>query len=150
MFFAIISTTVALIAVFMPIIFLQGLTGRLFKEFGIVVGGAVAISAFVALTLTPMLSTHVIKSHQKHSWFYRKTEPFFAALAAGYRRSLDAFMQRRWVGLALIVVAGAIGFIVGRKDWRRRKAPILEELRRIRAELTREESEPSDGSKDVD
>ncbi|MCI0451523.1 MAG: efflux RND transporter permease subunit, partial [Candidatus Latescibacteria bacterium] len=103
-FFAIVATTIALIAVFMPIIFLQGLTGRLFKEFGVVIGGSVAISAFVALTLTPMLSAHLLKPHAKHNVLYRKTEPFFVRLNEGYRRSLAGFMGRRWLGAAAIAV----------------------------------------------
>lgn len=101
-YFAVISTTVALIAVFMPIVFLQGLTGRLFKEFGIVIGGSVAISAFVALTLTPMLSARMIKARHEHNWFYNKTEPFFAALISGYERSLESFLRRRWLGFVII------------------------------------------------
>jgi len=109
-FFAIISTTVALIAVFMPIVFLQGLTGRLFKEFGIVVGGSVAISAFVALTLTAMLSARMLKPHAHHSAFYRRTEPYFVRLTDGYRRSLDGFLRRRVLAipiiLAMVVIAG--------------------------------------------
>ncbi len=103
-FFAIVATTIALIAVFMPIIFLQGLTGRLFKEFGVVIGGSVAISAFVALTLTPMLSAHVLKPHAKHNALYRRTEPFFVSMNEGYRRSLAAFMRSRWLGAATIVL----------------------------------------------
>lgn len=106
-FFAIISTTIALIAVFMPILFLEGLTGRLFKEFGVVIGGAVAISAFVALTLTPMVSTRLINVRARHSWFYNKTEPFFSRLISGYERSLTSFMRRRW--LAFVVVAISAG-----------------------------------------
>jgi multidrug efflux pump len=109
-FFAIISTTVALITVFMPIVFLSGLTGRLFREFGVVIGGSVAISAFVALSLTPMLSTRIIRTREQHTRFYRKTEPFFAALLDGYRNSLDAFMRRRWT--AFVVMAAAIAVMV--------------------------------------
>ncbi|MCI0331225.1 MAG: efflux RND transporter permease subunit [candidate division Zixibacteria bacterium] len=111
-FFAIISTTVALVAVFMPIIFLEGLTGRLFKEFGIVLGGAVVISAFVALTLTPMLATKILR-HRQHSRFYKRTEPFFQRLSAGYRRSLDRFMQRRWLGFACLGGAAALVVLFG-------------------------------------
>jgi multidrug efflux pump len=107
-FFAVISTTVALITVFMPIVFLRGLTGRLFREFGVVIGGAVAISAFVALTLTPMLSTRIIRSRDRHTWFYRKTEPFFAALLDGYKGSLDAFMRRRWAAFLIVAAAVAV------------------------------------------
>ena len=112
-FFAIISTTVALIVVFMPIIFLQGLTGRLFQEFGIVLGGSVAISAFIALTLTPMLSTRLIRKTAHHNRFYEKTEPFFAALVNGYKKSLNAFLQRRWLGFAAIAGSALLIFLLG-------------------------------------
>ena len=107
-FFAVISTTIALVVVFMPIVFLQGLTGRLFREFGIVIGGAVVVSAFVALTLTPMLSTRMVRRHQEHSWFYRKTEPFFSSLTTGYENSLRNFMQRRWLAFAAVGVSGCL------------------------------------------
>ncbi|MDR1810641.1 MAG: efflux RND transporter permease subunit, partial [Prevotella sp.] len=73
-FFAVISTTITLVAVFFPIVFLQGMTGRLFREFSIVVSGAILISAFVALTFTPMLSTKLLKKRDSQTWFYRKTE----------------------------------------------------------------------------
>ena len=98
MFFAIISTTVALIAVFMPIVFLQGLTGRLFKEFGIVIGGSVAISAFVALTLTPDAWARACSSRTRTTApSIARTEPFFVRLTQGYRRSLDGVpARRRW------------------------------------------------------
>ncbi len=110
-YFAIISTTVALAAVFLPVIFLQGITGRLFKEFGIVLAGSVIISAFVSLTLTPMMATRILKPHAKHSRFYRATEPFFQAMAEGYRGSLTWFMRRR--RMALLAIGLAIVAIVG-------------------------------------
>lgn len=110
-YFAIIATTVALVAVFMPVIFLQGITGRLFREFGMVLAGSVIISSFVALTLTPMMCTRVLKQRQKHSKFYYMTEPFFKRLTDGYRSTLDAFMKRRW--LAFPVLAACIAMIVG-------------------------------------
>jgi multidrug efflux pump len=109
-FFAIIATTIALIAVFMPIVFLQGLTGRLFKEFGIVIGGAVAISSFVALTLTPMLSTRIIK-HTAHSKLYNRTEEFFSKLIGGYGRFLDRFLARRWLVFPLVGVVAVCVWI---------------------------------------
>lgn len=118
-FFAIISTTVALITVFMPIIFLQGLTGRLFKEFGFVIGGSVMISAFIALTLTPMLSTRMIKGCStsdggRHNWFYNKTEPFFVGIIGKYESSLNIFLKIRWIGLiSIIVAAGLAWFLFG-------------------------------------
>jgi multidrug efflux pump len=95
-FFAVVSTTVALASVFMPVIFLQGLTGRLFREFGIVIAGSVIISAFVALTLTPMLSSRILKRREKHNKFYNLTEPFFVKLNAAYKKHLTYFMQHRW------------------------------------------------------
>jgi multidrug efflux pump len=133
-FFAIISTTVALIAVFMPIVFLQGLTGRLFKEFGIVIGGAVLISAFVALTLTPMLASHVLKPHAHHSAFYRATEPFFARLIDGYRRSLVGFMRRRWLGFAIVALSAGL-MVVFFRTLPRELAP-LEDRSRLRITAT--------------
>jgi multidrug efflux pump len=74
-YFAIISTTITLMSVFFPIVFLQGITGRLFREFSIVMAGSVGISAFLALSLTPMVSTKMLKPQTSHTWFYRKTEP---------------------------------------------------------------------------
>lgn len=108
-YFAIISTTIALAAVFMPVAFLEDTTGRLFREFGIVVAGSVIISSFVSLTLTPMMSSRMLKHREKPNWFYRKTEPFFASLTNSYRSSLESFMGVRWVAFILIgVSAGAI------------------------------------------
>jgi len=110
-FFAVIATTVALVAVFMPVIFLEGITGRLFREFGVVVATAVMISSFVALSLTPMMSSRILKKRERHNWFYRKTEPFFIWLNKGYARSLDGFMKVRWMGILLFL--GAVGLIYG-------------------------------------
>jgi multidrug efflux pump len=102
-YFAVISTTVTLAAVFLPILFLGGITGRLFKEFAIVVAGSVLISAFVALTLSPMMSAYLLKPGASHGWLYRKTEPFFVGLNNGYERSLKAFMRYRWLGIVLLL-----------------------------------------------
>jgi len=104
-FFAVISTTIALAAVFMPVIFLQGITGRLFREFGIVVAGAVLISAFVALTLTPMLSSKILKRREKHNWFYNITEPFFVKLNETYQSQLRYFVEHRWLAIPVTAVA---------------------------------------------
>ena len=112
-FFAIIATTVALAAVFMPVIFLQGLTGRLFREFGVVMAGAVIISSFVALTLTPMLSSRLLRKESRHNWFYEKTEPFFQSMISGYRNLLNASLQRRWVALAITVVSAGMIYLFG-------------------------------------
>ena len=104
-FFAIIATTVALVAVFMPVIFLEGITGRLFREFGMVLAGSVIISSFVALTLTPMLSTRILKKREKHNWLYKVTEPFFINLSNAYRNSLNSFMKRRWMAFIIIIIS---------------------------------------------
>lgn len=108
-FFAVISTTVTLVAVFLPIVFMEGTSGRLFREFGFVVAGSVIISSFAALTFTPMLATKILKKREKQQWLYRKTEPFFAGLNRLYERSLAAFLKVRWI--ALVVMAGMFGLI---------------------------------------
>lgn len=109
-FFAVISTTIALAAVFMPVIFLQGITGKLFKEFGVVIAGSVIISSFVALTLTTMMSSRLLKRRVKHNWFYNSTEGFFVWLNRQYEQSLESFMRVKW--LAFPIIALAIGLMV--------------------------------------
>lgn len=104
-FFAVIATTVALVAVFFPIVFLQGITGKLFREFAVVIAGAVIISSFVALTFTPMISTKLLKTGATNNRFYRWSEPFFNWLIGVYRRSLTAFLRRRWVAVVIMVVS---------------------------------------------
>ncbi len=108
-FFAIIATTITLIAVFFPIVFLKGMTGRLFREFSIVIAGAVGISAFVALTLTPMLSTKILKTRHKRSKAYNWTEKFFVGLNKAYQNSLNAFLNRKY--LPLLILIGSLGLI---------------------------------------
>ncbi len=94
-FFAVVATTLALVSVLLPIVFLDGLVGRLFREFGLVLMGAVVISSFVALTLAPMLATKLLKKRATQPWLYRKTEPFFERMTEAYRRSLGGFVARR-------------------------------------------------------
>jgi len=101
-YFAVISTTITLAAVFLPILFLGGITGRLFKEFAIVVAGSVLVSAFVALTLSPMMSAYLLKASASQGWLYRKTEPWFEALNHMYERSLRSFFKIRWMGFVLL------------------------------------------------
>jgi multidrug efflux pump len=109
-YFAIIATSITLISVFFPIVFLQGITGRLFREFSVVMAGTVAISAFLALSLTPMVSTKLLRQEKTHSWFYRKTDKFFLRLNTGYRNALGSFLKhRRW---ALIILVSAMALIV--------------------------------------
>lgn len=108
-FFAVISTTITLVAVFVPIVFMEGNTGRLFREFSFVVAGAVVISSFAALTFTPMLATKLLVKREQQSWFYRKTEPFFDGLNRLYTRALSAFLRRRWIAIAIMVVSLVAG-----------------------------------------
>ncbi len=109
-YFAVISTTVTLAAVFLPILFLGGITGRLFKEFAIVVAGSVLISAFVALTLSPMMSAYLLKAGASHGWLYRKTEPWFEALNRAYEKSLHAFFKIRWMGFVLLLFSFGVAW----------------------------------------
>ena len=111
-FFAVVSTTVTLIAVFIPIVFMEGMTGRLFKEFSIVIAGSVTISSFVALTFTPMLATKLLKRREQKNWLYRKTEPFFEGMNHIYSVSLDNFLTKKWISIPVIVVlVGVIGYL---------------------------------------
>ena len=108
-FFAVISTTITLVAVFVPIVFMEGNTSRLFREFSFVVAGAVVISSFAALTFTPMLATKLLVKREQQSWFYRKTEPFFDGLNRLYTRALSAFLRRRWIAIAIMAVSLVAG-----------------------------------------
>ena len=102
-FFAVISTTITLIAVFMPIVFMEGTSGRLFREFSFVVAGSVVISSFAALTFTPMIATKILKRRKEQKWFYRKTEPFFLGLNNIYSKSLDGFLKVRWIAIPVLI-----------------------------------------------
>ncbi|QHT71257.1 efflux RND transporter permease subunit [Rhodocytophaga rosea] len=110
-FLAVISISITLAAVFLPVIFLEGFVGQLFREFGVVIGSAVLISAFVSLTLTPMLNAYLMKGgHQKKSKFYNLTEPYFEKLNSGYASALTGFMKRRWLSFPIIALCiGMIG-----------------------------------------
>ncbi|MDR1459587.1 MAG: efflux RND transporter permease subunit [Bacteroidales bacterium] len=107
-FFAVISTTITLVAVFFPIVFLQGMTGRLFREFSIVIAGAILISAFVALTFSPMLATKILKRKEKQNWLHRKTEPFFDFINRAYDNSLKSFLTRKWLTFPIMFVTFGI------------------------------------------
>ena len=104
-FFAVISISITLAAVFLPVIFLEGFVGRLFREFGVVIGAAVLISAFVSLTLTPMLNAYLMKGgEQKKSKFYTLTEPIFEKMNSGYAEALTGFMKKKWLSFPILIV----------------------------------------------
>ena len=133
-YFAVISTSITLAVVFLPILFLQGFTGRLFKEFGVVVAGAVLISAFVSLTLTPVLNVMMTRKVHKPSKFYVKSEPFFLGLEARYKNGLEWIMKRKWVALVGVAVCFVIIFLVG-SGLQSELAP-LEDRSRFRAQIS--------------
>jgi len=109
-FFAVISTSITLAVVFLPVVFLQGFVGRLFREFGVVLATAVLISAFVSLTITPVLNVLLTRKGASHGKFYERTEPFFKGIEAGYRRLLQGFLRIRWA--AWVIIAICVGMVV--------------------------------------
>src|SRR6187401_2158208 len=138
-YFAVIATSITLAIVFLPIIFLEGFVGRLFREFGIVLAGAVLISAFVSLSLTPVLNIYMAKKNpHKHSWFYRVTEPFFVFHENLYRKSLEGFMRIRLPGL-LFVLGGCIAIIVLVGTQLPSELAPMEDRNRIRTSITSSE-----------
>ncbi|MNU95494.1 Efflux pump membrane transporter BepE [compost metagenome] len=114
-YFAVISTTITLAAVFLPIVFMGGISGQLFLEFAVVVSGSVLVSAFVALTLTPMLSAYFLKKKAGPGWFYRVTEPFFVRLNNGYTQLLVLFMKVRWLAWVFLIVTTGLIYFVGKQ-----------------------------------
>jgi hydrophobe/amphiphile efflux-1 (HAE1) family protein len=109
-FFAVISISVTLAAVFLPVIFLEGFVGRLFREFGVVIGVAVLVSAFVSLTLTPMLNAYLIKGgKQKQTRFYQVTEKYFEQMNKAYAHSLRSFIAKKWLSFPILI--GCLGLI---------------------------------------
>ncbi|PZX62758.1 efflux RND transporter permease subunit [Hydrotalea sandarakina] len=103
-FFAVISTSITLAVVFLPVIFLEGFVGRLFREFGVTLAAAVLISAFVSLTITPVLNVYLNTKNAHEGWFYKKTEPFFTGMEALYQRALKGFMKIRWMAWVIVAI----------------------------------------------
>ena len=137
-FFAIITTTITLGVVFLPLLFMGGLSGRLFREFGMTIAGAVLISAAIALTLTPMLCSRVLKQRKTHGWLFTKTEPFFHAIELNYKFGLQTFLKfRLW---ALMVLAGAFTLIFVLFNTLPREMAPLEDRGRIWVRATAAES----------
>ena len=133
-FFAVISTSITLAVVFMPVIFLQGFVGSLFKEFGVVVAGAVLVSAFVSLTITPVLNVYLNRKDGAHGKFYERTEPFFRGMELGYKNLLNAFLKVRWFAWVIVLICVGMIFVFG-KTIQSELAP-LEDKGSIRITLT--------------
>ena len=145
-FFAVISTSITLAVVFIPVIFLQGFTGRLFREFGIVVAGAVLISAFVSLTLTPVLNVK-LGGNAKHGWFYYATEPFFRGMERTYGNALRSFLRYKWLRMAILVGCFAIIWVLN-QTIKSELAP-LEDRSLIRANISAPEGTDFDRTERV-
>ncbi len=111
-FFAVISTSITLAVVFLPVVFLQGFVGSLFREFGVVVAGAVLISAFVSLTITPVLNVVLQRKGTSHGKFYERTEPFFKGMESGYKRMLEGFLKLRWLAWVIIMVCAVMMYFL--------------------------------------
>lgn len=133
-FFAVISTSITLAVVFLPVIFLQGFVGSLFREFGIVVACAVLISAFVSLTITPVLNVYLNKKDMGHGKFYEKTEPFFRGMEDGYKSLLTSFLKIRWMAWVIVAICLGIIFFIG-KNMQSEIAP-MEDKNSVRFSFT--------------
>ena len=133
-FFAVISTSITLAVVFMPVIFLQGFVGSLFKEFGVVVAGAVLVSAFVSLTITPVLNVYLNRKDGAHGKFYDRTEPFFRGMESGYKNLLNKFLKIRWFAWVIVIICVGMIFVFG-KTIQSELAP-LEDKGSIRITMT--------------
>jgi len=133
-FFAVLSTSITLAVVFLPVIFLQGFVGSLFREFGIVVACAVLISAFVSLTITPVLNVFLNKKDMGHGKFYEKTEPFFRGMENGYKSLLTGFIKIRWMAWVIVAICAGIIYFIG-KNIQSEIAP-MEDKSSIRISMT--------------
>lgn len=112
--FAIVSTSITLAAVFLPVIFMQGFVGQLFQEFGVVLASAVLISAFVSLTLTPMLNAYLVRKKDKRNRFYEMTEPFFRSMETGYKNGLNNFLNKRWLAFPIFALVASMIYFIGK------------------------------------
>ncbi|MFZ4463744.1 MAG: efflux RND transporter permease subunit [Bacteroidales bacterium] len=133
-YFAVISTSITLAIVFLPVVFLQGFVGSLFREFGIVLASAVLVSAFVSLTITPVLNVVLTRKNSQHGWFYNKTEPFYAAMESGYKNLLEHFIKRRWI--AWIILIGSLVMIFGIGSLLQSELAPLEDKSQLRLSIT--------------
>jgi len=122
-FFVVLSTSVTLAIVFLPVLFLQGFVGSLFREFGVVLAVAVLISAFVSLTITPVLNVFLTRRGAQHGKFYNSTEPFFAGMESGYKNLITRFVKYRWMAWIIVAACFATVFLIG-KDMQKEIAPI--------------------------
>jgi HAE1 family hydrophobic/amphiphilic exporter-1/multidrug efflux pump len=136
-FFVVIATSITLAIVFLPVLFLSGFVGSLFREFGIVLACAVLVSAFVSLTITPVLNVFLNRKNAQHGKLYVKTEPFFAGMESGYKKLVERFVRKRWIAWVIVGLCLIIIFIIG-KNLQSELAP-LEDKGMIRLTITGQE-----------
>ncbi|MFH0893329.1 MAG: efflux RND transporter permease subunit [Bacteroidota bacterium] len=113
-FFVVIATSATLAIVFLPVLFLEGFVGSLFREFGVVLASAVLVSAFVSLTITPVLNVFLNRKNSQHGKFYNRTEPFFQGMESGYKKSIERFVKGRWIAWVIVTACFLIIFFIGR------------------------------------
>lgn len=133
-FFAVISTSVSLICVFLPIFFLEGLTGRLFREFAMVVAGAILLSTFVSLSLTPMMSSRVLRKKERKGKVMNSFKLIVDFLIIHYTRLLKVFMRKRWLAFPVVLITAGLIALFG-LSLQRELAPV-EDKSRIRLTST--------------
>jgi len=133
-FFVVIATSLTLAIVFLPVLFLQGFVGSLFREFGVVLACAVLVSAFVSLTITPVLNIYLNKKNAQHTRFYTRTEPFFSGLENGYKKSVERFIKHRGYAWGIVAVCLVLIFFIG-KNIQSEVAPI-EDKNNINLQIT--------------
>jgi HAE1 family hydrophobic/amphiphilic exporter-1/multidrug efflux pump len=133
-FFVVISTSITLAIVFLPVLFLQGFVGSLFREFGVVLACAVLVSAFVSLTITPVLNVYLNRKSAQHGWLYNKTEPFFSGMESGYKKLVERFVKKRGIAWVIVGICLVIVFAIG-KNLQSEIAP-LEDKGNIRLNIT--------------
>ncbi len=133
-FFVVLSTSITLAIVFLPVIFLEGFVGRLFREFGVVLAFSVLVSAFVSLTITPVLNVILTRKNSEHSRFYQRTEPFFSGMENGYKKMVARFVKLRWIAVAIIVACLVIIVFIG-KNLQSEIAP-MEDKGQIRFQIS--------------
>ncbi len=112
-FFAVIATSISLVCVFLPIFFLGGLTGRLFREFAMVVVGCIVISTFITLSLTPMMSSRMLRKSKQKLKIQQKLGNFVRSLSHKYGNTLRKFMTKRWIAFPVVAALGLTIWWVG-------------------------------------
>jgi multidrug efflux pump len=106
--FTVLSMSLSLIAVFIPLLLMGGIVGRLFREFAITLSVAIAVSLVVSLTTTPMMCAHLLKEHQEHGWLYRTSERFFTWIINAYGTTLSVALNHAPITMAILVATIAL------------------------------------------